>query len=135
MKPLEYVRAIHGGETQGNVLLSFKLPETNQNFLNKAIDVQQIEQALALIQRYESERESYMALPVFNGRRRRAAQIRHSRCLGLDRDDLPFNDALPIPSLTICTSPGRFQDFFRLVSPVNADTTQRLQILIADVNG
>lgn len=129
---IQHLHILHGNNAPAYVICGYK-PTDGRRFQNRAH--LSLDNAAREIERLAPEMEAYATTSTFIDRRRLKDNIAKCGWVGLDRDDLPLSPALPEPTMTIQTSPERYQDFWHLGTPTDAATMERLQRTIAAVNG
>ncbi len=112
--PASFLTLLHGGEQRGTIFVARKPTVNPEDFRNDPYPVARLDEAAAAIVAWSRDAETYVSVAVFDGGGRERTNIKHLPFLWLDRDEKPFCAALPEPTLTLETSPGRFQDFWQL---------------------
>ncbi len=133
--PASFLTLLHGGEERGTIFIARK-PTVNPNdFRNDPYPVNGLDAAIAAINTLSHDAETYVSIAVFSGPHRERGNVLYCRWLWLDRDEKPFSAALPVPTLTLETSPGRFQDFWLLCEPIPYVVAEDYARRIADACG
>jgi len=133
--PASFLTLLHGGEQRGTIFIARKPTVNPEDFRNDPYPVARLDEAAAAIVAWSRDAETYVSVAVFDGGGRERTNIKHLPFLWLDRDEKPFCAALPEPTLTLETSPGRFQDFWQLCEPVPYAAAEDYTRRIADACG
>jgi len=116
--PRAFLEFLHGDARDGFVVSAFKDPANMQGLTqssHRVIDRDSAAQEIVA----RSERENvYICPSVFRGRKRTEESIIETRVVFLDRDGATFPRRMPTPTLTMETSQGSYQDFWRLDHPI-----------------
>jgi hypothetical protein len=92
-----------------------------------------VERIAAIIRKETPHREVFFACPIYAGTRRQAAQAIAFPFLYAEHDKPPLID-LP-PTVSLCTSPGHYHDFYLLDRPLGRDAAIDLNRRIAHATG
>jgi len=133
--PASFLTLLHGGEERGTIFISRKPTVNPDDFRNDPYPVNGLDAAIAAINTLSHDAETYVSIAVFSGPHRERGNVLYCRWLWLDRDEKPFSAALPVPTLTLETSPGRFQDFWLLCEPISYVVAEDYARRIADACG
>jgi hypothetical protein len=133
--PASFLTFLHGGEERGTIFVAHKPVANPIDFRNVAYRVSRLDEAAAAIAARSREAETYVSVAIFAGDHREREHIRHVRFLWLDRDEKCLSAALPAPTLTLETSPGRYQDFWLLCEPISYAVAEDCARRIADACG
>lgn len=132
--PASFLAFLHGGEERGTIIVARKPVANPEDFRNDPYPVNRLDHAAAAITALSSDAETYVSIAVFEGNRRERENVRHVRCLWLDRDEKRLGATLPAPTLTLETSPGRYQDFWSLCEPIPYVVAEDYARRIADAS-
>jgi len=133
--PASFLTLLHGGEQRGTIFVARKTVANPQDFRSDPYPVRRLDEAAAAIAAWSRDAETYVSVAAFVGGRRERENVRQVRCLWLERDEKPFCAKLPSPTLTLETSPGRFQDFWLLCEPIPCAVAEDYARRIADACG
>ncbi len=133
--PASFLTFLHGGEQRGTIFIARKPVADPPGFRNDPYPVSRLDDAAAAIIAWSRDAETYVSVAVFEDNSRERENVRHVRFLWLDRDEQSLSATLPSPTLTLETSPGHFQDFWRLCEPVPYAVAEDYARRIADACG
>ena len=134
-EPTSFLTLLHGGEERGTIFVARKPTANPGDFRNDPYPVSRLDDAAAAISVWSRDAETYASVAVFDSDRRERENVRHVRLLWLDRDEKPLSATLPAPTLTLETSPSRYQDFWMLHAPITLAVAADYARRIASVCG
>lgn len=130
-----FLAFLHGRGERGNLVIARKPVAGPEAFRADAYPVTCLEGAAAMILALTGGAEVYVSVSAFAGERRTLENALHTYVLWLDRDDRPLSGKLPTPTLTLETSPGRYQVFWLLARPIQPDVAEDCARRIAHACG
>jgi hypothetical protein len=146
-KIFEVWKHIYGEDSEGHLCLAYgrrpwavkpgetkpKLVDFGQSFFSWPEEAE--EAATEALRLSEEGYNVYHCAHLLDSRERKAYCAKSVRSLWDDRDEASLPEGFPGPTLTLESSPGRYQDYWRLDAEISPDEAQELNAEIARLIG